>query len=122
MQAGVTGHMWDLGEFMEAILSAGTCDAPTAKPLRIPVPATTSRPIPGGFLRVVPGSGGPSAPVPPAPTPPVAPAAPVPATGQAGGSAPVAPPPVGPRQLDLFAARPTKPLPPRGSQLSLFDD
>jgi IS1 family transposase len=108
MAARVTDHLWDVDELLDALLAAEPCAAPAKKPIGVPVPATTSRPLPGGrgFLRIVPGPSGPKAPSPgPAPSPP---------------PAPVAPAAPDPRQLDLFAPRPAKPLPPVGSQLSLF--
>jgi IS1 family transposase len=122
MAAGVTDHVWEIGELCEALLSAVPCDAPERKPLAPRVPATTARPLPNGrgFLRVVPAGGAPAASSPgPAPaTPPTAPAV----------AAPVASgvPTADPRQLDLLSwwkprSEPAKPLPPPGSQLDLFD-
>lgn len=111
MRIGVTDHLWDLRELLDALLRAEPCGVPERKPIEIPVPSGTSRPLPGGrgFLRIVPKGSGPAAP-PPAPAPtPVAPAQP---SADPSG------------QLDLLAwkPRPAKPLPPVGSQLSLFGE
>lgn len=110
MAAGITDHLWDLAEFMEAVLGAEPCEPPSAEPLLLPAPPTTARPLPNGrgFLRVVPSGGGPApvaAPVQPVPPPPEAPAVVVgPATDETG-------------QLDLLSWV----APPReGVQLSLF--
>lgn len=111
MQAGITDHIWDLDEFLERVLTAAPCEAPSAKPL---VPKGPARALPnGGFLRLLkspsakPGPGAPPAPATPGAG--RAPAAPAPAGGGAPGD-----------QLDLFAPRPRRPLPL--GQLSLFDD
>jgi IS1 family transposase len=123
MAAGITDHPWDVAELCEALLSAVPCATPDRKPIAIPVPATTARELPNGrgFLRVVAGSGGPSAPPGPAPVPPVAPAVTV---ASAASVEPAPAPPVEPgAQLDLLAWRPrpiapSRLLPP--GQLSLF--
>lgn len=119
MGAGVTDHVWELAELLDALLEAEPCERPERQPIAIPTPTTTARPLPNGrgFLRVVPTGGGPSMPSPapaPAPTPPAAPA-PAPTT-----------PAVDPRQLDLLSWKPptpaaARPLPPPGTQLDLFD-
>jgi hypothetical protein len=111
MRVGVVNTLWDLGDLLDALLEAEPCEPPAKQPLVIPVPSGASRPLPGGrgFLRIVPSPSAPAAPSPaPAPTTP-APAA-QPAADVNG-------------QLDLFAwrPRPSKPLPPPGSQLDLFD-
>jgi IS1 family transposase len=112
MAAGVAEHLYDLPEFMDALLSAQPCERPTARPLVPRLPSTTARPLPNGqgFLRVVPGSSGPATPAPGQGAPPPAaptPVAPVPASADPSG------------QLDLLSWRPR--LPPPGTQLSLFD-
>lgn len=117
MAMGVTRHVWELDEFLDALEAAEPRGVPEKQPLIPRVPATTARPLPSGqgFLRIVPGSGGPSAPGPgPAPAPPpVAP--PAPAVAAPG-------PAVDLRQLDLLSwtPRPVRSLPPRGAQLDLF--
>ena len=120
MAAGVTDHLWDLDELMDAALSAPEVERPVPKPLTFRVPATTARELPAGrgFLRVVGATAAPAAPAVSAPPPPVAPA---PASAAASSGAPA----VDPRQLDLLAwrpraAEPAKPLPPQGTQLELF--
>jgi hypothetical protein len=114
MEIGVTSHIWELDELLDALLAAAPCGTPERQPLTPQAPTTTARLLPGGrgFLRVVPSSGGPSTPSPgpaPAPTPatPAAPAVPDAPSGQ----------------LDLFAWKPptpARPLPPPGTQLELF--
>jgi hypothetical protein len=110
MALGVTDHVFDLPEMMDALLSAKPCAPPERKPIAIPVPATTARELPGdrGFLRIVPSTGGPK-PSPPGQEPP--PAAP------AAASAPVEPSADPTGQLNLLAWRPRR-LP--AGQLSLF--
>jgi IS1 family transposase len=134
--AGVTDHVWELEELLDALLTAQPCDAPTAKPLAPRKPEGTIRELPNGrgFLRVVGGvGGGKGNPPAPAPSPPAAPAAALPpagaastsaapaASGQASAGAAGAPgaatPEVDPRQLDLFGWKPRR-LPE--GQLSLF--
>jgi hypothetical protein len=115
MAAGVTDHMWTLGEFMDAVLGEPSAEKPQPKPLVIPRPDGIAKELPGGrgWLRVVPGGDGQTAPPPVEPTPPpVAVAMP---SAAPSGTDP---------QLDLFAwkPRPAKPLPPRGTQLNLFGD
>ncbi|MFT3768504.1 MAG: transposase [Minicystis sp.] len=125
MTAGVTEYVWELPEFMDAILTAPPCEAPERKPLAPRRPEGPARELPNGrgFLRLVGSAGGPSAPPAPAPTPPAVPVAPLPAVASSGAptppAEPTAAPPVDDRQLDLFAWRP-KPREPR--QLSLFRD
>ncbi|XXY54564.1 hypothetical protein WME91_25875 [Sorangium sp. So ce269] len=111
MAAGVTSHIWELPELLDALLSVPETPAPSAKPLAPRKPEGTARELPGGrgFLRVVQGGAAPTPPVAPAPPPP----APVPVA--AVPSAPVEPA----GQLDLLSWRPK----PRGPvQLSLFGD
>ena len=128
MAAGVTDHVWELPELLDAILTAPECAAPVKGPLAPRKPEGTARELPNGrgFLRLVPGPGSASSAPAPAPTPPAAPVAPVPAVASSGAptppAEPTAAPPVDDRQLDLFAWKPgpAKPLPPPGSQLDLF--
>lgn len=108
MQAGLTDHVWDLGEMMEALLSAPPCARPDKAPLEHRVPEVTSRALPNGrgFLRLVgPGKGpspeGPTTPLAPMPVAPLAAVAPEEPT----------------KQLDLFAWRPRE---PKKGQLDLF--
>lgn len=121
MQAGLTDHVWELGEMMEALLAAEPCARPEKVPLEHREPEGPARALPNGrgFLRLVGGSGGPS----PAPVP----TAPAPAPAQAVATAPAVPaaaPAAEPNgQLDLLSWRPkAKPLPQVGAQLSLFGD
>lgn len=119
MAAGLTDHIWELPEFMDAVLSAPPCEAPQKKPLAPRVPESTARELPNGrgFLRVVP-SGAPAV-APPAPvTPPPAPIAPV-AVAASGASAPPVETLVDDRQLDLLAWRPTPRAP---LQFNLFGE
>jgi hypothetical protein len=131
MQAGLTDHVWELPELLDALLSAPACERPEPKPLAIPVPAITARALPNGrgFLRVVGADSGPSAPV--APSAPSRSAARVlPAVATAGAPLPnglafSTAPDVDPRQVDLFTwkpATPTRPLPAKGTQIDLFGD
>ncbi|XXU34660.1 transposase [Sorangium sp. So ce1000] len=55
MQAGLTDHVWDLEEFMEAVLAAEPIPKPSAKPLAIRQPEGPARELPNGrgFLRLV---------------------------------------------------------------------
>jgi IS1 family transposase len=113
MAAGITDHVWDLAEFMEAALSAAPCEPPAAAPLAILAPPTTARELPNGrgFLRVVPSGSGPP-PAPPSTSSPVV--APV-----VGPPAVAAAAPAPPEQLDLLSwARP----PCKPAQLGLFDE
>ena len=66
MAAGVTDHIWDLDEFLTAILTAEPYNPPEKQPLKQQVPEGTHRELPGGrgFLRVV-GKGGPPQPAKP---------------------------------------------------------
>jgi hypothetical protein len=136
MQAGVTDHIWELGEFMEAILHEPDAATPVPKPLALRTPAGPARPLPGnrGFLRLVGGAGGatgggapaPAPPPPPAPTAPAAPApvpsAPTPAVGPAAAPAVVQAPPAeaAPQDDGPFDLKNWKPrrLPPE--KLSIF--
>lgn len=100
MQAGITDHVWSPEEFVEACLSEPEGEAPSPRPLD-PRPGAqgAARQTPtGAWLRAVPKPGS-------------APAAPI-MTPRA-------------RQGDLFEwakSRPAKPLPPKGTQLKLFED
>ncbi len=90
MAIGVTQHVWELEEFLDALMSAKPCGTPEKQPLAPRMPTTTARALPEGrgFLRVVPTSGGPSAPSPglaPSPSPSVAPVASVEATSDPRG-------------------------------------
>ena len=121
MAIGVTSTLWDLGDLLDALLAQEPCEPPAKKPIVIPVPPSAARQLPNGrgFLRLLPPGGGPATPAPaPAPTP--TPAAPAPAIPAAQPAVEVN------GQLDLFswkpqATEPAKPLPPRGTQLDLFD-
>jgi IS1 family transposase len=119
MAAGITDHVWELPEFLDALLTAEPCDVPERKPLAHRKPVEPSRELPGGrgFIRLLSGGATPAAPAVPA-TPPPAPAV------AAASSAAVEPaPPVDDRQLDLLAWRPRPPPPSRllpPGQLSLF--
>jgi IS1 family transposase len=127
MACGLADHPWTIGELMDAALSAEPCEM--ARPVRLELSperagrATgAARELPNGrgWLRVVDGNGAPMTTV-EVPTPtPVAPAVPsVEASAVASSVATV-----DDRQLDLLSwKRPApKPLPPRGSQLSLFGE
>jgi IS1 family transposase len=112
MQAGLTDHVWELGEMMEALLTAAPCERPEKAPLEHRVPEGPARALPNGrgFLRLVGGGG--AAPKGPGPSP-----APTPTPALA--AVPEAPP-AEDRQLDLFAWKPR--LPPVGTQLELFGE
>jgi len=116
MAAGLADHPWTIGELMEAALAAEPCEPPVPRPLALRPGTAAARELPNGrgFLRVVQGGKGtPAIPMPEAPTPvPAAPAAPVMA------------PTVDDRQLTIWDYKPraAKPLPPKGTQLSLFDE
>jgi IS1 family transposase len=123
MMAGVTDHVWELGELLDVVLAETEGEKPTPKPLTIPRPEGTTRELPAGrgWLTVLDGGKGSPSPS-PAPTPspePVAMAAPV--------VAPAATPAAEPKgQLDLFGwtPRPMAPAvaPKPVGQLSLFGD
>ncbi|MDI1481456.1 transposase [Polyangium sp. y55x31] len=99
MAAGITDHVWDLPELLDALLAAAPCAPPEKQLLAPRVPETTARELPNGrgFLRVVDGGKAKPSDAPRAPTPPAAPPARV-ATGEP----------------------PREELPPRGTQLE-FD-
>lgn len=126
MLAGVTSTVWSLEELMEAALSEPVGDRPQIRPLAIPRPEGPARELPEGrgWLRVLPGGGEPAGPA----APPAAPAVAVGSSEAPGPVVPVEPSapaaPVDDRQLDLFAwtPRPARPVPPPGTQLSLFGD
>jgi IS1 family transposase len=113
MAVGVAKGPWSLDELLDALLTAEPCDPPAAQPLAFRAPEETSRALPNnrGFLRALPGGkGAPVAPTPEAPTPTP--------TGQLDllawrASTPAASP--------VLAPSPVKSLPPKGTQLSLFD-
>jgi|SRR6185369_6531126 len=112
MEAGLTDHVWEFGELVDAALAAADMPRPSAQVLTPRDGTGPVRALPNGrgFLRLVPGGGSPApqAPTPPAPTPatPVAPAQAAPAAEPSG-------------QLELLSWRP-KPRDP--VQLSLFGD
>lgn len=115
MAAGASPRLWELDELLDALLSVPETKAPMAVALSHRQPEGTARELPNGrgFLRALPGGRGPSAPSDgPAPSPvaPVVVVVPDLATDETG-------------QLDLLSWRPKpKPLPPKGTQLSMFDD
>jgi IS1 family transposase len=115
MAAGVTDHVWDLGELMTAALMEPAGEKPIAGPLAIPVPLTTSRELPAGrgFLRVVGAASSPSSPTPGPMPPPVAPVEP-----RVHVTVPVASGPAG--QMDLLAWIAPAPKPRRYVQMDLF--
>lgn len=112
MAAGITDHVWELDEFLTAIMTAEPCAPPERQPLAPRVPETTHRELPTGrgFLRVVDGGKTSQG----APTPPTAPV-PSPARAEASGATPRE----AWEQLDLLAWRP-KPHPQ--GQLPLFPE
>ena len=123
MAAGVTDHVWELPEFMEALLAAPATATPDRKPLAHRAPVGPARELPNGrgFIRLVPKGDAPQAGA-PAPSPPAAPAA---AAASSGAVEPAAPPvaPADDRQLDLLAWRPRPPAESRRltpGQLSMF--
>jgi hypothetical protein len=111
MAAGVTTHIFELGEFLAAIEDAAPCEKPEKQPLKARTPEGPARALPEGrgFLRLVGGTGGAAnvtAPAPEPVEPPPVPAAAVEvvaATVEQSG------------QMDLFSWRPKK-----GEQLRLF--
>lgn len=114
MAAGVVDHIWDLEEFLTAIMTAEPCAPPDADQLRPRVPETTHREIPGGrgFLRVVDGGKSNLAeitPISPHPVPVMASSVPV-------NAASAAPSGEAWEQMDLLSYR------PRSPQLSLWGD
>jgi IS1 family transposase len=110
MQAGLTDHVWDLEEMMEALLLAPPCERPEKAPLEHRAPDTTSRALPNGrgFLRLVGSGKGPS---PEGPTTPLAPMPAAPLAASAGEEPS--------QQLDLLS---WKPKPREMVQLDLFRD
>jgi IS1 family transposase len=111
MAANVTDHVWDLEEFMDAVLTEPAGAKPVAQPLAHPAPRGTARELPGGrgWLRVVGGTSSPAGPASVVTPPPVAPGAKV-AVADAKG------------QLDLLSwiAPPVKVAPRRPVELGLF--
>lgn len=118
MVAGITDHVWDLAELMEAALAEPAGEKPVPQPLTIPKPVTVARALPEGrgWLQVVGALHGPAAPSPAPATPPGAPAVdvqalPAVASSEASG------------QLDLLTWRP-RPIAPAPrlppGQLGLF--
>jgi IS1 family transposase len=112
MAAGVVDHVWELREFMDAVLSAEPCDTPERKPLAPRKPEGPARELPNGrgLLRLVGGASAPAEPSPAPVPPPVAPAVQAPAVAPVEASADAT------GQLDLFAWK------PRPRQLSLFGE
>jgi IS1 family transposase len=112
MAAGVTDHIWELGEFMEAISDAEPCEKPEKQPLKARTPEGPARELPGGrgFLRLV--AGGAANVVASAPTPVEPP--PVPVAAQVVQVTAVVPVEQS-GQMDLLSWRPRK-----GEQLRLF--
>ena len=123
MAAGVTDYVWELGEFMAALLDGAPVAKPTAKPLAHTAPEGPARELPNGrgFLRVVGGGKGGTAPQNPGATPPPVPAPVAPVAPAASVAVAHAP-----GQLDLLAWRAPPPPPPpppkprRMGQLDLF--
>jgi IS1 family transposase len=118
MEAGLTDHVWEIGELVDAALAAPVADKPVKHDLTPREGTGPVRALPGGkgFLRLVtsdapaPKGPKPAAPPPVSPVAPVAPAAPVePAQAAAEPSG----------QLDLLSWRP-KPREPQ--QLNLFGE
>jgi hypothetical protein len=109
MAAGVTDHIFELGEFLAAIEDAAPCEKPEKQPLKARTPEGPARALPEGrgFLRLVGGTGGAANAQAPAPEPVEPPPAPVAAQVEAA--------PATGEQLDLLSWRPRK-----GEQLSLF--
>lgn len=131
MAAGLTDHPWTIGELMDAALAAEPCAParPVALKLAPERAGKAARELPDGrgWLRAVDGGkGATSTPAPQAPSPgPPVPSAPVEVPAAVASGAGV----VDPRQLDLLSwvrpaaqQTPVKPLPPKGTQLSLFGD
>jgi len=117
MEARVTNHVWELGEFMETILSEPDAAKPELKLLAPRIPSTPARALPGnrGFLRLVGGPGGGGAEPSPSPTPVPAPA------GQSAAPAVVQgpPPETAPQndgQADLLAWKSRPPSPEQKSR------
>lgn len=121
MAIGLTDHIWELQEFMDAVLAAAPCEMPERKPLAHRVPEGTARELLNGrgFLRVVQGGAAPTA-----PKPPESPG-PVPMVGAPHVASVPTPSNEGTGQIDLFSWKP-RPAPPPPTkrldpgQLSLF--
>ena len=126
MAAGVTDHVWELGELMAAAIAEPAGEKPTPKPLTIPTPVTTSRELPNGrgFLRAVKGGDKPTGPSPGPAAPPVAAvtssAAPVAKVAASVASSPSSPAAEVTGQLDLLGWKAPPPKPRRYVQLDLF--
>ena len=127
MEAGITDHVWSTDELVERALAHAGEDAapPVKKPLTMPEVAPDETPAPvralpngRGFLRLVASNDAP-APRPAHPNPEPSPVAPIPTpAGIAAQRADEEPS----GQLDLLSWVPkARPLPPVGTQLSLFD-
>lgn len=117
MAAGVTDHVWDLPELLDALLTAPETATPARQPLAHRTPATTARELPNGrgFIRLVPKDGV-AAPASAPAAPPPSPVEPVAASVAGTSAEPVAASPVATaddRQLDLLAWRPRPAAPPR---------
>lgn len=117
MAIGLSDHIYELPELMDALLSAEPSERPTAQPLEPRQPTTTARPLPAGrgFLRVAPSSGSSR----PTTTPPGHGAPP-------GGAAPEGDGwlEASGQQLSLLDWKPraARPLPPVGETLPLFPE
>lgn len=114
MAAGISDHVWALGEFMDTVLAEPPGVQPQPKPLRQAAPSGPARELPNGrgFLRLLPGGRSVASTATP---PPIAPSAALPAAPPHDGPAHASPPPATP-------AAPTAPSTPQDPvQLSLFD-
>jgi IS1 family transposase len=109
MVAGITDHIWELEELMDAALAEPEGEKPVAKPLVIPRPEGPTRELPGdrGWLRVVKGGDEPAAP----------PAAPPGAPGVAAVAASPAPEAT-PAPAEVRATPPAIPSPSRAPQVA----
>jgi IS1 family transposase len=111
MVSGLADRRWTTVEFLEACLAADPCEPPAPGRLapRVSVETPARVTSTGRVIQLVRPAGA-SKPAGPSASPEKRPAA-----------------PLGGKQLDLFAdalkrqATPAKPLPPKGTQLSLFD-
>jgi IS1 family transposase len=111
MAANVTDHVWDLEEFMDAVLTEPAGAKPVAQPLAHRMPKETARELPNGrgFLRVVEGGKGGPAPTNPGPTP---------AAPREHVTVPVSSGPAG--QVDLWSWKAPPVKPRQAVQLDLF--
>jgi len=113
MQSGITDHVWSAEEFVAACLSEPEGEAPSPQPLtpRPGAPGASRKTSTGVWLRAVPTPGSK-----PAPTPAAM------AERQGDLFAWAAAHPEKTAQSEPSAVKPSKPLPPKGTQLKLFDD